>query len=52
MTPDVPFYGWRWHFLIKMPVQPSFAPSQPGNNAGTLASGKFLYKTLPETSYP
>ncbi len=32
-------------------VQPSFAPSKPGNNAGTLASGTFLYKTLSKTSY-
>ncbi len=29
-------------------VQPSFAPSKPGNNAGTLASGKFCRKRWEE----
>lgn len=31
-------------------LQPFFAPSKPGINAGTWASRKFLYKTLSQTS--
>lgn len=31
-------------------LQPSFALLKPGINAGTWASGKFLYKTLSQTS--
>ena len=38
-------------FLSQEYLQPSFALSKPGINAGTWASRKFLYKTLSKTSY-